>query len=193
MAGEFFMTRTKSNHPKVEPLLRLLAQRLSRLAVNVFAPLPTKNGWVELTTPEGQEFIVECYVKDGYGLSSEVEGDEIGYGEGADEIFEEPEQVVARLEELITTKGKTEAAPLNFLRELRLKRGVTQEELANRLGIKQSTISRLERRQNNIELGTLQRYVNALGGQIELHATFPQVHGKVQGGQEEVIVMRQLA
>lgn len=57
------------------------------------------------------------------------------------------------------------------LRELRTLRGVTQAELADRLGRRQGTISELERR-DDVFLSSLREYVEALGGRLEVEAVF---------------------
>lgn len=53
------------------------------------------------------------------------------------------------------------------LREVRKLAGVTQVELARRIGITQGELSRFERRPNR-NLETLQRYAEALGGEVEV-------------------------
>jgi predicted transcriptional regulator len=55
------------------------------------------------------------------------------------------------------------------LRALRDKLGVTQEELANRIKVSQSQLSRLERRKDS-RLSTIRRYVEAMGGELEITA-----------------------
>ena len=57
------------------------------------------------------------------------------------------------------------------LRELREAAGKTQEELAEALRKAQSEISRFESR-SDYRLSTLQRYVAALGGELEVVASF---------------------
>lgn len=57
------------------------------------------------------------------------------------------------------------------LRELREAAGKTQEELAEALKKAQSEISRIEGR-SDYRLSTLQRYVAALGGELEVIASF---------------------
>jgi predicted transcriptional regulator len=48
---------------------------------------------------------------------------------------------------------------------------LTQVELAEILGVDQSNISRIERgKLNNTEVGTLQAYIEALGGSLEIRA-----------------------
>jgi DNA-binding Xre family transcriptional regulator len=57
------------------------------------------------------------------------------------------------------------------LQQLREARDVSQEEVARTMGISQAALSRLEHRPN-ITVGTLQRYIEALGGQLEVRAVF---------------------
>lgn len=57
------------------------------------------------------------------------------------------------------------------LAELRSHRGVTQVELADRLGTAQSGVSRIERR-DDLFLSTLADYIEALGGHLEISAVF---------------------
>ncbi len=58
------------------------------------------------------------------------------------------------------------------LKHLCEKLGLSQAELAQRLEVQQSAISKLERRQN-LELNTLRSVVNALGGTIEIIVRVP--------------------
>ena len=46
--------------------------------------------------------------------------------------------------------------------------GLTQEEVAQRLGTKKSAISRIENHAEDIRLSTLRRYAKALGKQFKL-------------------------
>jgi transcriptional regulator with XRE-family HTH domain len=57
------------------------------------------------------------------------------------------------------------------LRELRAGRGVTQVELASRLGKSQGNVSELERRED-VYLSSLREYIEALGGRLEVTAVF---------------------
>jgi transcriptional regulator with XRE-family HTH domain len=55
------------------------------------------------------------------------------------------------------------------LRALREAAGLTQEELAAKVDITQSQLSKLERREDH-RISTLRRYVKALGGELEVVA-----------------------
>ena len=58
------------------------------------------------------------------------------------------------------------------LKDLRKAHEMTQEKLAAVLGMKQASVSDLEKRSDML-LSTLREYVEALGGELEIRATFP--------------------
>jgi len=64
------------------------------------------------------------------------------------------------------------------LRELRKALDMTQTTLAEQLKVGQETVSRLERRTDML-LSTLDDYVQALGGRLELNVEFPG-HKKIR-------------
>lgn len=70
--------------------------------------------------------------------------------------------------------AKREILEMN-LRELRHAAGKTQEQVATAAKMKQSELSRAERREDHL-LSTLRRYVEGLGGELEVVA---RVGGKV--------------
>ena len=58
------------------------------------------------------------------------------------------------------------------LRQIREARERSQVELAKKLHIQQAAVSRLERR-TDMYLSTLRTYIEAMGGQLEIIARFP--------------------
>ncbi|MEX1221158.1 MAG: XRE family transcriptional regulator [Idiomarina sp.] len=58
------------------------------------------------------------------------------------------------------------------LAETRKARGLNQVEVAKKLNIAQSNISQMESRPDAL-LSTLGEYIAALGGELQLHAKFP--------------------
>lgn len=61
--------------------------------------------------------------------------------------------------------------------ELRAARRLTQQQLAQTLEMSQGAISQLEQR-TDMYLSTLENFVEAMGGRLELYAVFPD--GKVR-------------
>jgi DNA-binding XRE family transcriptional regulator len=57
------------------------------------------------------------------------------------------------------------------LAELRELRGATQTQVADRLGTSRPNVGRIEN-ELDVRLSTLERYVEALGGKLEIHAIF---------------------
>lgn len=60
-----------------------------------------------------------------------------------------------------------------WLQALRRARNISQQEMAQRLMIKQAAISKMERR-DDICLSSLRKYVAALGGHLEIAVRFPE-------------------
>jgi DNA-binding XRE family transcriptional regulator len=58
------------------------------------------------------------------------------------------------------------------LKQLRERWGISQQELAKILNVSQPAISKLEDRPD-VMLSTLRQYVESLGGNLEILATFP--------------------
>jgi HTH-type transcriptional regulator/antitoxin HipB len=55
-----------------------------------------------------------------------------------------------------------------MLKQARLERGLTQEELATRLHTKKTAISRIENHAEDIRLSTLERYARALDKELRV-------------------------
>ncbi len=60
-----------------------------------------------------------------------------------------------------------------LLAEIRKSVGLTQEDLAAALGITQPSLSKLEN-QDDMQVSTLRRLIEALGGQLEIIAHLPR-------------------
>jgi plasmid maintenance system antidote protein VapI len=78
------------------------------------------------------------------------------------------QRAVARTQELL---GEL------LLSEIRELAGKSQQQVAEVLGMKQPSLSKLEK-QSDMQISTLRRIVNALGGELEVVAKFPT--GKVK-------------
>ena len=82
------------------------------------------------------------------------------------------EQIMAELPAKRRAAVEARAGNLATLKDLRQAVEQTQQDLAATLGVGQDTISRLEKRSDML-LSTLRRYVEAMGGKLELVAQFP--------------------
>lgn len=80
--------------------------------------------------------------------------------------------VMAALPAKRRTKIERRTLELASLKDLRLAVERTQEDLAATLGVGQDTISRMEQRSDML-LSTLRRYIEGMGGKLELVAQFP--------------------
>src|SRR5271165_1043829 len=60
-----------------------------------------------------------------------------------------------------------------LLSEIRERAGKSQHQVAEALGIKQPSLSKLEK-QSDMQISTLQKIVKALGGELEVLAKFPK-------------------
>lgn len=70
--------------------------------------------------------------------------------------------------------NKAKAATIEQLRAARLQRGLSQSEIAGRLGTTQSAVARLESGKSDPRLSTLERYAEAVG--VRLDASAPAGH-----------------
>ena len=62
--------------------------------------------------------------------------------------------------------GKIKSEDPFNIAHLRITRGLTQEQLAEKMGAKQSTVARLERGKHLPRLSTLKRVADALDGRV---------------------------
>ena len=91
------------------------------------------------------------------------------------ELRKEIESDPARRARMDKTRKAYDA--LLHLADLRRSRGLTQAELASTLGVSQPNVSKIERGaegSGEVLLSTLAEYVEALGGRLEVRATFPE-------------------
>lgn len=122
------------------------------------------NWWIDLLGKK--RITIEWRPEFGFGFSV---GDTKGYGEGPAEIFRSPARAAHRVMQLLAPQSASTPMGLRAVRELY---GITQHQIATRLKKGQAAISRLETR-NDSKIETLNEYVQALGGKMEIRAVFP--------------------
>lgn len=92
------------------------------------------------------------------------------WSELRDKMLADPSR--AALYEQAKQRAEAElAAYEQTLTELRRARAFTQAQLAKSLGVSQAQVSRIEH-QSDLYLSTLESYIEAMGGRLELVATF---------------------
>lgn len=149
----------------IEHLKALLSERLPRCIVKVDAPDHAGGSWWLDISMGRKRFALEYRPKMGFGLFHKG----AGYGEGPVEIYRSPELMAKRLGQLMTaTASRSSQLNLKGIRELY---GQSQVMLARKVGVKQSAISRFEKR-DEVKLSTLLSAIKALGGQLEVRARF---------------------
>lgn len=80
--------------------------------------------------------------------------------------------VIAALPKDRQERVQARAMELATLKDLRQAAEQTQAQMAAALGVRQDTISRLEKRSDML-LSTMRHYVESMGGKLELVAKFP--------------------
>ena len=73
----------------------------------------------------------------------------------------------------VEARAKTMIAEYRTLQDVRKAHELTQERMAELLGIKQENVSRLEKR-SDLLISTLRGYIEAMGGKLSLVAEFPK-------------------
>lgn len=84
----------------------------------------------------------------------------------------------AMLEEAREQSQAEEALYFETLAQVRRARALTQEEVAEALGVQQPAVSKIERQfegEADLYLSTLRRFIEAMGGELQLVARFPDV------------------
>ncbi len=74
------------------------------------------------------------------------------------------EEIAPRTRELVAEERS--------LRDLRSARERSQKQIAEKLGVNQAAVSKLERRADTY-VSSLREYIRAMGGELEIVATFP--------------------
>lgn len=152
---------------RIQRLKRLLDKHVPSATVEIDAPAKPAGSWFVDVRDGNRSFAIELRPKVGFGLSS-TPGE--GIGEGADELLMTEAEVVDRIAELLRSRASTQPMR-STLQQLREHQRISQVALAEKLGIRQPTISKMERRED-VSLETLRRYVEALGGKLKIVGDF---------------------
>jgi DNA-binding XRE family transcriptional regulator len=156
---------------QVERLQHDLLNRFPGLATEIDEPADHRGSWFLDISREGgaPPIVVEWRSDRGFGISTPGTDD---YGTGPDEVLPNERAAFDRVVRLILSGGRTEPPRAVRLAELRQSLGMSQEELAERAGVGQANISRIEGR-DDLKISTLARIVEAMGASLSIRARFP--------------------
>src|SRR5580658_8591544 len=104
----------------------------------IIPPLRQDGVWSLDVDLADRHLAIEWSAPTGFGVSNV--GHE-NFGEGPDEVFISLKDVKVRIGELLSGTERTSPPIAVLLSRLRQQRGVTQQDLASRLGLRQATIS----------------------------------------------------
>jgi transcriptional regulator with XRE-family HTH domain len=161
----------------VRDFISFVGQACPSVKIDVdHADKPDGNWWFDARV-NGELLTVFWSPKAGFGFSTQ---NEIGFGEKPNEIYVSAEMAAARFVQLMRRVGSTRTLSLGIA-ELRELCGLSQTELAKRVGVEQAAISRVEGRQN-LELNTLRSLVEAMGMRLSVQVLAPGVSANIEPG-----------
>lgn len=169
------ITRLKEQIPEALPMNEItrLKERIAealpkaRLALEApHPPRPTAAWWLQVEQ-DGHEVAIEWKPGRGFGLTSPAEG----FGEGADEAYDDVDATAQRVVDLVKKREPTRPPEKIALARLRESRQISQEALAEALNIRQPAVSKMEHRSDFL-VSTLEKAVMAMGGTLEIRARF---------------------
>ena len=147
-----------------------LTRRFPGIAAEIDPPADPRGPWYLDVRQEGSpSVVVEWRPGRGFGISTPSPDD---YGTGPDEVHSNASVALARVDEVIRSGRPLDASRPIRLAELRQLRGLSQAELAERAGVRQANISRIESR-GDLMVSTLSRLAEAMGASLSIRVRFP--------------------
>jgi helix-turn-helix protein len=149
----------------------LLSTRFPDLDIELDEPAKPEGSWYLIVArrPDLDPIYVEWREGQGFGISTPAAGE---FGTGPDEVYPLLDKAFRRVVRLVLSSGSTNPPDPISLADLRRKVGLTQEELAERVGVKQANVSRAECRED-LRISTVYSMVKAMGGRMVVAAVFP--------------------
>jgi DNA-binding XRE family transcriptional regulator len=155
----------------IEKIRDDLVGRFPHLRITVDPPALETGSWDLDVVREGELDPVNVEWRPGRGFGVTTPGPD-DYTTQVDEVYGGAEATFRRVVQLVESGGSTVPPETVRLAELRQGRGLSQAEVAERAGVKQANISRIEGR-DDLKVSTLARVVAAMGGTLSIRAMFP--------------------
>lgn len=150
----------------IEQLERAITTQLPDTWTRLRRPRNPQGMWWLDANRNDHLVTIQWSTEQGFGVSASLFGD--GYGEGPEEVYSDASDATTRVLTLLQHAQSTLPPREVAMRELRSQLGLTQVEVAARMGVQQAAVSRFERR-GDFTLSSLRRYVNALGAELEIN------------------------
>lgn len=173
----------KKAQNKIQSLEQKLRKRFSDADISLDSPARKGGEWFLDIENDGHNVVVRWKEGFGFGITCSPQH---SYGEGADEVYEELEAAFARIVSLLIARKFTSPPASVRIGELRKERGVSQEDLAALLEVRQAAVSKLERR-HDVLVSTVRDVVRLMGGELRLIAKFPDGMERTLEFEEEAV------
>lgn len=151
----------------LEQLKERLETRFPGASLTMDQPESETGTWWLDARVQGHLVVIQWRPDRGYGISTPTRDD---YGSKPHELYDCADAAYRRAVDLLLSQTRT--VPGLSLPRIRESRGLSQNEIAQRLRINQGAVSRLERR-GDMRVGTLRNLIAAMGGNLKLVAEFP--------------------
>lgn len=163
------MKDARANQP-MRKLAKRLQVRFPKALIDLDAPHEADGIWF-LDATIGKHTVSLQWQRGskGIGITSTAEP---GYGEGAHEIATRADSAFDRTVQLLLARGRTRTPEPMGLCDMRRLQGVSQVQLAAAMHIRQSSVSKLEQR-DDLLLSSLKALIEGLGGRLQVRASFP--------------------
>lgn len=153
----------------IEILQRRVLEALPKAQASLDRPRKKTGTWWLSLEHAGHAVTIEWRPRRGFGIHCSSEPAPFT---GPEEIYRTTEDASKRVLELLRTRQFARPPRSVLLRDLREMAQLTQEELAERLGVGQAAVSKMERRKD-ITLAALRKWIQSMGGDLEILAKFP--------------------
>jgi transcriptional regulator with XRE-family HTH domain len=165
---------------RIETFRALVLAANASATVTLDAPDRADGAWMIDVRIDGLFLPTEWSQERGFGLYTTLD---LGFGERPNELHREPAIAAARFLQIARDLKAGQSATLTLAR-LRELHGLNQTELAEKLGVGQAAVSKLESR-SEAQVGTLARAVRELGGELVLTVRFPAFQAEFGLGEGE--------
>jgi DNA-binding XRE family transcriptional regulator len=153
----------------IQKMQRFLLSAFSTARITLDEPLVKDGVWSLNVFLTDYHLAIAWQAGKGFGIVSDGAH---GYGEGADEVFDDLDRSLPRVVQLLTYRLATVPPQAVRLKDLREELGLSQEEVGRRLGKRQASISRAEAR-SDFHVSTLQEFAEAFGAKLVVKMVFP--------------------